>query len=298
MKGSIAIIILLCVIIIGSIILVGGPYPIISNERLNLNNQKTFEQDIDPTITGKPKNLQLQISELRNCSDTLAVEFLLDTSGSMKNGDKTNDLKEALNFFVDKLKKNAVIGIRNFSSTTYLQVPFDFYEKNQPSVKSIITNLNPDGGTSTRDAFIETHKDLKEAILKPEFKNYAFNLIFFSDGIPETLDGNTNTIGRKCKQNPRVSSGYRCFDERQDPTNTSLTGGDIAQQIKNLKNKDGKNIRIFSVLLFDPVTDKEFEEEEEAIMKRVASSTNDFYKTTNQEYLINIFQQIKTQVCN
>lgn len=298
MKGSITIIVLLSIVIIGSIMLVGGAYPIISYDTLNFENQKTFDEDQEPTPTGKPNNKQLQIQELKNCSDSLAVEFLLDTSGSMDNGGKINTLKESLNFFVGKLKKNAVVGIRTFSDKTNLQVSFDFYKNNQGVVGSIISGLTPGGGTSTRDAFIETQKDLKDALVKKEFKNYTFNLIFFSDGIPETVDGNTNKEGRKCTPEPRLQSGFRCFDTRQDPTNSSLVGGNIAQQIKNLKNKDEKNVRIFSVLLFDSVKDAFFKTEEEAIMERVASTPEDFYKTTSPDDLQRIFKQIITQVCN
>lgn len=283
--------------IIGSIMLVGGAYPIISYETLNFENQKTFDEDLDPTPTGNPKNYQLQISELKNCSDSLAVEFLLDTSGSMEDGGKMGKLKEALTFFTGQLKKNAVVGIRTFSNTTKLQAPFDFYKSSQAGVNSIIAGLTPGGGTSTRDAFVETQKDLKEGIVKKEFKNYTFNLVFFSDGIPETIEANEKHTG-KCKSEPRNASGYRCFDTNQDPTNSVLVGGNIADKIRNIKNKDGKNVRIFSVLLFDNVNDEFFKKEEEAIMQRIVASPDDYYQTTHPDDLQKVFKQIITQVCN
>lgn len=296
-RGSITLIVLLSIIIVGSIILVGGAYPIISYQTLNMDNQKTFEEEENITPTGKPNNKQLQITELKNCSDSLAVEFLLDTSGSMEDGGKIQKLKDALNFFVGQLKKNAVIGIRTFNDTTSLQLPFDFYKNNQANVSTIITSLVPGGGTSTRDAFVATQKDLVDILPKKDFKNYTFNVIFFSDGIPETADANTKNAG-KCTPEPRNESGHRCFDTLQDPTNNAIPGGNISEQIKNLKNKDGRKIRIFSVLLFDRDNDLYFKSEEETIMEHVASSPQDFYKTTQSEDLQKIFKQIITQVCN
>ena len=296
MKGSITLIVLLSIIIIGSIILVGGAYPIISYETLNMDNQKTFEQEQSITPTGKPpNNHQLQVQELKNCSDTLAVEFLLDTSGSMIEEGKMQKLKDALTYFVAKLKDDAVIGIRTFSTTTQLLVPFNLYKNNKLNVSSFIGSLTPGGGTSTRDAFVATQKDLQDGLGKKDFKNYTFNFIFFSDGFPETARGNEINSGLGlCKPDDRVESGRRCLDTQQDPTNSTLGGGNIADQIKNLKNTNQKNVRVFSILLFDNV----FQTQEEELMRQVASSPQDFYKTTQPEDLQKIFNQIITQVCN
>lgn len=304
MKGSITIIILLSIVIIGSIMLVGGAYPIISYETLNLENQKTFDEDLDPTPTGKPKNYQLQISELKNCSDSLAVEFLLDTSGSMEDGGKIDKLKEALNNFISKVKNKSVIAIRTFNTITSMQVGFDFYKNNQSQVQAVINGLSPGGGTYTRNAFAGVKQDIVPLLNDKKFQMYTPNIIFFSDGIPETSAANTACVSRRLCTDKIISPTFpgecRCFDTNQDPTNKGHTDGDgdIVEQIKKLKNKDGKNINIFSVLLFNRASDAFFEAEEEALMQRIASAPENFYKTPRADDLQKIFNQIITQVCN
>lgn len=302
MRGSITIIILLSIVIIGSIMLVGGAYPIISYDTLNFENQKTFDEDQQPTPTGKQNNKQLQIQELKNCSDSLAVEFLLDTSGSMEDGGKMDKLKEALNNFISKVKNKSVIAIRTFNTVTSMQVGFDFYKNNQLQVQAVINGLSPGGGTYTRNAFAGVKEDIVPLLNDKKFQMYTPNIIFFSDGIPETSAANTACVSRRLCTDKIVSPIFpgecRCFDTNQDPTNKGLSDGDIVEQIKKFKNKDGKNVNIFSVLLFNKTSDAFFETEEEALMQRIASAPENFYKTPRADDLQKIFNQIITQVCN
>lgn len=293
MKGSITFVVLLVVIFIGSILLVGGPYPKLNYDALNLENQRTFEQDDGPTPTGRQKKLQLQISELKDCSETLAIEFLLDNSATMGDEGKIQSLKNSLTFFADKLKDKSLISIRTFNSSTSLLVGFDQYKNNKSQVYSVIQNLTPGGGTYMRDAFTAAKQDLETALQNKQQNGYIFNLIFFSDGIPETKKANKNGVGL-CSDTQQW--GTRCFDQEQDPTNTNLQGGNLTEYIKNLKNKDKKKVRVFSIFLFNPVDDKPFKKEAETLMKNIAS-TGDFYTTPRQEDLQDIFQEIAIKVC-
>lgn len=281
----------LAVVIIGSLMLVGGLTPKLNKQ--DLNTVGVPETPSPPN--GADNNLQLKTFKFKTCTDSAAVHFLLDVSGSMNfnNGQKIQNLRDALKFFANGVTDTAVLGLRTFSESTTLLVPINIGTKSK--VAQAAQGLTANGGTYTRDAFIATKADLAAAVGNSKFKNYDFNLIFFSDGIPETRAKNTLCPGypprnEYCTDPQPGNSGCRCFDTDQDPLS-------VATEIKSLKNASGKNVRVFSVLLYDPVRDGHFEPKFKPLMKSIASPDS-YFETTDEQQLKNIFTQIGQKVCN
>ncbi len=282
----------LAVVIIGSLMLVGGLTP-------KLNKQDPNNVGIPDTpspATGADNNLQLKTFKFKQCSDTSAVYFILDTSGSMgyNNGIKIGNLQDSVKYFANSMSDTSVAALREFSTPTYLRVPADIGNKNR--IISAASSLFPGGATYTKNAFDAAKGDLTTAIANPKFAKYNFNVIFFTDGIPETQEAQQTL----CYQNPIPkdicdTSGVtgtrcRCFAQEQDPTST-------ATEIKNMKSKAGKNVRIFSILLFDPVRDGFFAARAKPLVQGVASP-NSYFETTDPTQLKNIFSQISQKVCD
>lgn len=281
----------LAVVIVGSLMLVGGLTPKLNKQDLNT----VGVPDTPSPPSGADNNLQLKTFKFKTCTDSAAVHFLLDTSGSMNfnNGQKIQNLRDAVRFFANGVTDTAVLGLRTFNVTTNLIVPINIGTKSK--VAQAAQSLIATNGTHTKTAFIATKADLAAAVANAKFKNYDFNLIFFSDGIPETLAKNTSCPGypppnEYCTDPTPGNSGCRCFDTDQDPTS-------VATEIKSLKNASGKSVRIFSVLLYDPVRDGYFESKFKPLMKNIASPDS-YFETTDEKQLKNIFTQIGQKVCN
>ena len=122
-------------------------------------------------------------------------------------------------------------------------------------------------------------------------------MVFISDGIPEENgSGHSGACtGAEPYQFCALSNGgCRCFVDNQDPT----TNPQIAQQVQALKSINGKNVRVFSVLVFDPVSDGPFESRLTNMMQAIASAPSDFYKTSDPATIKNIYSQISNKICS
>lgn len=71
----------------------------------------------------------------------------------------------------------------------------------------------------------------------------------------------------------------------------------VAEEIKAIKNASGSNIRIFSILLYDPVRDSFAETEFKALMKAVATDTSTYFETTDPDDLKSLFDSVIKKVC-
>lgn len=300
-RGNITLYILLIIIIIGAYFLVGG-----TSNFTNSPVDKTPAGEVIKETPGiERESLQLQTIRFKKCSNIAAVDFLIDTSGSMRFGTKLADLKNALSSFTKSFGDKSVTGIRRFSSldnacypsTTSRLVPIDFYSSNKSEFSSQVANLCADGATSTRTAFEAEKNDLEKATADPKFKDKTFNLIFVTDGIPESRGSDHQGACTGEETYPVCATNFdgncRCFDSNQDPT----TNPQIAEQIREIKSLNGKNIRIFSVLVFDDENDGPFKDQADKMMSAIATSAEDYYKTTDPKVLTKIYNQIAEKIC-
>lgn len=146
----------------------------------------------------------------------VAVDLLLDTSGSMNSSSKINLLKGAVIQFAGNLRPDDVIGVQQFSSPidlggTGARDVISIGPYNQTLFNQVINQLSPTNGfTHMRAGFELTRQRINAGRQQYSSSNYNWVLIFLSDGIPE---------------DESVVSSVPVFAESQNPT-------DIANQLK------------------------------------------------------------------
>lgn len=277
-KGSI-LILLLGIIILGSIVLSGGIFP---KQDLNAPGSDIGGILVSQTPGPGYKNLQLNTLKFKQCQTDAAVDFLIDVSGSMSYENKMSDLKNALNIFGAVFPGGGTIAMQVFTSPDYIPpsgyrelIPFSYYQDVRSTFQRTVASLTPLSGTHTKDAFVFAKSKIEAAMRDPRFENKKFNLIFISDGVPETgARDKEGTDNKECKPlGPEDSefctirrddpSQCRCFDTSQDPTT-------IANEIKQLRNKSGDPVRIYSIGYVSS-EDDHFRPKLETLMKNVAS---------------------------
>lgn len=290
LKGDAAIFVILAIIVIGGVFLAGGIFPRVANDTTNtLEGESQIDPDSLPR-GGSKESLQLKTLKFKKCTEVAAVEFLLDNSGSMGGPGfdpaKMTNLKDAVSEFSDQLSDTSVVALRTFSDTTSLRVPFGYFKDNKTSFDSAVSSMTPYGSTHQRSAFSAAKTDLESNVGK--YPKYDFNLIFFSDGIPETSATNQACTESVCDTSSPL--GCRCFAPTQDPTT-------VAEEIKAIKNASGTNVRIFSILLFDPVRDSFAESKFKTLMKSVATDPSTYFETTDPDDLKELFDHVIQKVC-
>ena len=174
-RGGIGIITLMIVIIIlAGIFLVGGIFP-----KPSTTDPNAEKFTVIPEIPlDSRKSLQLKTIKFNSCTSTAAVDFLVDRSGSMRYGTKLQNLKNALGYFANNYPDNGIIGMQSFSTGVTSDVPVGYFKDVKPLFLSAVSALFPDGGTSTKDAFVFTKSRLDAG--REKFPSYKFSLIFIS----------------------------------------------------------------------------------------------------------------------
>jgi len=291
-RGGIEIIIaLIIIIILGGVLLVGGVAPNLSRPSTD-NSIFTPDESI---LKGSQKNLQLKTIKFNSCTSTTAIGFLVDQSGSMKfgGGVKETNLKNALNRFTGSFPDEGILGLRTYSDDTYspIVVPFDFYKNNNSQIASAITGMTPYKATHSKTAFEDMKRDLATA--RAKFPNYQFNLIFISDGIPESqkaLDdfcpnGYDNSNKTYCRRHPDYPAQQcRCFAPDQDPTQ-------VASEI------NASGVRIFSIVYLDDI-DEVFRNQLKTLMENVSSDpATDYFEAPFDSQLDKILDDISVKIC-
>ncbi len=280
-SGFRIVIIFLLIIVGASALLTGGIFP-----KLTSSVPPNQGQENTPITPNPGENNQgndsLQLKTIKftqkACDKIIAVDFLLDRSGSMQ-GDKISKLKSGVLTFTNGLTDTSVLGMQDFSSPenraagiVKVLVPFSKFKDIKTQVPSLVNSMDANGWTYTRDAFIFTKAKLEEAILK--YPDYKFALIFVSDGVPET---------GICSRMEQLAG--TCTSE-QNPN----TAPSIAEEIK------AKGVRIFSIAYLDR-NDTRWNSQLETLMKAVASSPNDFYVAPSSNQIDSILNQIATKLC-
>lgn len=280
-SGFRIVLIFLLIIVGASALLTGGIFPKLTNSIPPNQGQEYIPITPNPgEINQSNDSLQLKTIKFtqKACGKIIAVDFLLDRSGSML-GDKISKLKSGVLTFTNSLTDTSVLGMQDFSSpenraagTVKVLVPFSKFKDIKTQVPSLVNSMDANGWTYTRDAFIFTNAKLEEAI--PKYPDYKFALIFVSDGVPET---------GICSRMEQLAG--TCTSE-QNPN----TAPSIADEIK------AKGVRIFSIAYLDR-NDTRWNSQLETLMKTVASSPNDFYVAPSSNQIDSILNQIATKLC-
>ncbi len=294
---------IISLMIIFGVFLAGGLMPKNFKVTKYSDNQKYTPANPDAKADSA-QGLQLNLIKLKGCSSTAAVNFLVDRSGSMgfDGGKKIKNLRNALLSFKNKLSDDNIFGLQIYSDDSANRscnnqgkpwcniVDPDYYKNVKNGLKNKICAVQPNGGTYTRDAFLETEKVLDEAIKK--FPNYKFALIFISDGIPEdatNIECPGGIGGAWCGANE--NGGCRCYSQKQDPTNFyDSSKVDIPKRIKD------KGVRIFSISYIDK-TDEHLNNLLQGLMERIASSKDDYYSAPDETKIKEILDQIAVKIC-
>lgn len=257
-KGSITFKVLMAVVILGSISLASGIFP-----KQQITPQDPNAPVYKPVVEDDPlqkDSLQLKTIRFEACSQTVAIEMVLDRSGSMNEPPtKIENLKTASLFFINKLPDDAPIGLVTFASSVREEFPIQKYSDIKVNIQPIVKGLVPDGTTSTRDAMIKAKSALEVGL--PKFPGRQFALIVVSDGLP--IPSNS--------QDPRT------------PTN-------IGDEIKNM------GVKIFTIAITQGLNS--FQRPVMNQVMRDLASPNSFFEAPDTNQLENIYDQIGFQICN
>ncbi len=294
LRGSATISLILLVIIIGSLLFVGG---IVPREGEVTEPPKEAVLDESGLARTEKRSLQLETLKFKECAETAAVDFLVDNSGSMEYGDKMPELKKGIVTFSSNFPDNGIVGLQVYSSPVsrppvgYQElVPIDLYKNVKSNFVAAVASMSPRGATYSKDAMSFAKQKLEAA--RAKFPGYKFNLVFISDGIPETEateaalcpNGVPNSDLCSVSISPLGQPDCRCFAQVQDPTS-------VANQIKN------SGVRIFTISYVD-VQDSKFNDRLQTLMKGVASSIDDYYQAPVESQITLILSQISQKLCN
>lgn len=267
-KGSITFKVLLAVIIIGSVALVSGIFPQSQITPLDPDAPK-----VRPVIDKDNINqdsLQLRSIGFESCSQTAAVNMLLDISNSMNSrapdGEtKIKKLQDSTVLFSQNFTDDSVIGIQTFNSscTTYIPdlkqpVPIQLFSGVSGSIESTIRGIQATGCTPTSSALSYSLEQLRPALNTYPDRN--FSLIFVSDGEPVPDS-----------QNPQ--------DNSPDPS----------QEIKNL------GVTIYSIGIMTPEQIRDGSMKQ--LLEHIASTPDKAHIAPDGTQLTEIYNQIGTDLC-
>lgn len=279
-KGSSTAMIILIVIIIGSILLVAGPFPHFSTlTNTDSSQQQFFNPKTATGSAGENKNvLQLKTIDFEQCSETASVVMQLDTSGSMNcpsstdpntgcnpntyPNSKISDLKTAIITFLSNMDDNSLIGIQAFNSgptgtdltkAKQIIVPLSLYKDVKANASQSVNSLQAGGGTPTNSAMQFSYGILQNAVKQYPDRHFVFILV--SDGAPSP--------------------------DNQDPFKNNPNP---VTEIKNL------GVTIYTIGIGSAFSGND-------LMKKIASSPETAFEAPNSTQLTEIYKQIGGQIC-
>ena len=267
---------LFLIIVGGSTLLTGGVFPKLTNSVPANQNQENIP--VLPTASGGNNSLQLKTFGFRQkqCTQTLAVDFLVDNSGSMGFGSKLSEVQKGMIRFASGFSDNTDIGVQKFSTTPQSVIPLSYYKDVKSQFSRYVNSMTASGPTYTKDAFSFTKTKLDAGI--PKYPGYKLALIFVSDGVPETFSGDAACVPAYCRAN-----SCECFAPEQDPTS-------VANQMKQ------EGIRIFTIAYVDK-SDAKINSLLQNLMRNVASSPSDLYSAPDSSQISSILTQIANKLC-
>ncbi len=216
-------------------------------EKENPEAQKTLQLN---TLTFKPKPT--------GCSAKIAVNLLLDNSGSMNEPPrKMQSLKTAVNSFFTLFKTEDIMGVQRFGSNVGDVVPIDTVLNLRPTFASKVNAISPSGSTHIRDGMELSEQKIADGKAKfPDFSTWV--LIVVTDGSPNPWpEQDPRSVATRIKQ-----SGVRIIT--------------IGIELGTAKEVDAQTAR--------------------TIMEDVASSPTDFYQPDAGQ-LLTIYNSIADSIC-
>lgn len=247
---------------------------------------------VTETPSPNKSNLQLKTIKFRECASSVAIGLLVDRSGSMR-GIKMDSLHAALSTFTQSMGDQSVVGLSSFSSNDNAvavreDIPFSRYKDVKAQVPAAIQNIQANGSTNTRTAFLFERDKILAA--KKAFPNQKFALIFLSDGIPEFENPKDCTSGRQATD--PTTGHLRCFANSQDPT----LPPDVSKEIKDA------GIKIYTIALYDPTRpdDTYFLPDMKKMMQTIATepTLSTYYELPDPTQLKQIYKDIGQKICN
>lgn len=289
-KGKAGVGLLLVVVIVGAVVMINGVFPKYSPTPPNQDNQYEI---VTPSPYSQYNSLQLQTFNFKQCGSNTMLDFLVDESGSMMYQNKATNLTSALSVFANAFPPDGILGMQYFSSidgynlTWQPVLPINLYKNNKNQFLNAIAAYSPNGATPSKSAFEQLIKIFSDA--KKNYPNKILNLIFISDGIPETESANQacsgGINGPLCEQAPGGPPGLcRCFDHNQDPTS-------IATTIKQL------GVHIYTIG-YVSTEDQKFQTSLTKLMQQVATTPSDFYPAPITNQITDILKNIVTKFCS
>lgn len=140
------------------------------------------------------------------------VTFVLDTSGSMADGNKLVQAKKALQFCIANLNADDRFEIIRFSSEAE---PFfgkltEAKEDAVAKAQKFVASLKPDGGTAIYEAL------QKAAALRPEKNERPYVVIFMTDGLPTVGEQREDPIVELAQKAGNAGTRIFCFGMGND----------------------------------------------------------------------------------
>jgi hypothetical protein len=236
------------------------------------------------------KNLQLKTFKVNTCGQKTAIDFLIDTSGSMQQDGKIDKEKVALKALTKRLTAKSVIGIHTFSQKANEEVPLSLYGDVKDQVMKSIEGLKPDRETRTRDGFSLVKQRLTESITTNKYPGYSYALILITDGVPEIPPDQPRTCLPNNNFQPYdpVYQSNRCFAQEQDPRVPTNLPADIK----------GLGVKIYTVGIFSQsTTDKQFYPYLSALLKEIASEPDNYFESIEGGTLDKILNEVLNSIC-
>ena len=193
-RGSITIALLIGIVIVGAVYFVGGIFPKVEHIDIGEQGRRVvIDTEADPATGAAEDALRLRTIKFKPCSETAAVDFLLDRTSSMTlrtpSGEQKMDvLKDAVISFIDNLSDSSVIGVQYFSSADIGNLIEIQLKKDAGDYAAQIRALPPLGNTPTHDGLAYAYNRLQNGV--PKYPEREFAFIFVSDGqpVPPTQD--------------------------------------------------------------------------------------------------------------
>jgi len=266
-------------------------------------NQGIYETELFGSGSdGSQKNLQLGTFGVLKCTNKTAINFLIDNSGSMQFGEpnsKIDQLKTALRTFAEYFPPTGAIAMQTYSETVKERVPFSIFNTSKTLFLEEVAAMGPQTATHSRDAFLVAEQNIN--LGKGLFPDYKFSLVYISDGIPESRNGNSfcgggncsggtcsgGTSAEYCMPHPLAHNFCRCYDTNQDPL-------DIANRIKS------NGTEIFTIAFTDDHADADLDAKLQNLMRNIATepSSGHYFHAPVTNQLTNIISLITNRICN
>jgi Ca-activated chloride channel homolog len=125
-------------------------YPIVTDLGVDPNQPRTVLDVPEPAVIA---SIQQSWSLVKKQAD---IWLVIDVSGSMQDGGKIDQARQAALAFLDKAEPQNRIGLVIFNNEVQTVIEIDTMEKNKARLREQIGSLSANGGTALYDAILQT----------------------------------------------------------------------------------------------------------------------------------------------